>query len=111
MGKYEVAYENIIKVDFPSYETHKFDYLNMWSSKVYEGLILNKLEKQNEAVEAIKIGIDKMCLFDNSKFLVRAYKSLSEVYSDINDFQNAFIYLKKANEIQDIINKDDNIIF
>lgn len=111
LGKYELAYENIIKIDFPSYEKHKFDYLNMWSSKVYEGLILNKLGKKTAAIESIKIGIEKMYIFDNSKFLVGAYKSLSEVYSDMNDFENAFIYLKKANEIQDIIDKDDNIIF
>ena len=111
LNKYELAYENIIKVDFPAYETHKFDYLNMWYSKVYEGLILNKLGRQTEAVEAIKFGIEKMCRFDNTKFLVNAYKSLSQVYSDMSDFQNAFINLKKADELQDIINKDKNSIF
>lgn len=110
-GRYELAYENITKVDFPDYETHKFDYLNMWSAKVYEGLILNKLGRLPEAVEAIKAGIDKMSRFDSSKFLVMAYKSLSEVYSDMQDFQNAFICLKKANELQEAIDRDGNIVF
>ena len=111
LGEYKSAYENIIKVDFPSYEKHIYDYLNMWSSKIYEGLILNKLGKQHEAIEAVKLGIEKMSLLGYSGFLVNAYKSLSEIYSDMQDFQNAFLYLKKADEIQDIINKDDNIIF
>lgn len=111
LGNYELAYDNIIKVTFPSYEKHRYDYLNMWSAKVYEGLILNKLKRQDEAIEAIKLGIEKMSFFGSSKFIVNAYKSLSEVYSNMNNFENAFIYLKKANEIQDIISKDDNIIF
>lgn len=111
LGEYRTAYENIIKVVYPSYEKHKYDYLNMWSSKIYEGLILNKLGKQAEAIEAVKMGIEKMALLGYSRFLVNAYKSMSEIYSDMHDFENAFIYLKKADEIQDIINKDDNIIF
>jgi transcriptional regulator with XRE-family HTH domain len=108
---YKLAYENIQKIDFPSNVNHKFDYLNMWSSKIYEGLILSKLEKHTEGIAAIKIGIEKMSFMDNSKFLVSAYKSLSEVYSNIGDFENAFISLKKSNEIQDTINKDGSIFF
>lgn len=111
LGKYNLAYEHIIKVDFPAYEKHKFDYLNMWSAKVYEGLILAKLGKHKEGIEAIKVGIDKMLLFDKSKFLVSAYKNLSDLYSQINDFENAFITLKKADELQELINKDSSIVF
>lgn len=111
LKNYKLAYENIIKVTYPSHVKHKFDYLNMWSCKIYEGLILNKLGKQSEGIEAIKIGIEKMSIFHKSKFLVNAYKSLSEVYSDMNDFENAFIYLKKANEIQDLVNNDKSIVF
>lgn len=111
LGKYDLAYENIKKVDFPSYETHKFDYLNMWSSKVYEGLILNKLQKQEEALEAIKIGIEKMQTFGDTKFLADAYRSLGEVYSSMNDFKNAYLCLKKVDEIQEYIRHSDNIFF
>jgi Predicted transcriptional regulators len=111
LHQYEHAYKNIIKVNYSPKERHKYDYLNMWSGKVYEGLILNKLGKHNEAIESIKLAIDKMSIFDNSKFLAYACKSLSEVYSETNDYQNAFSYLKKYNEIQDIINKDNSILF
>jgi len=110
-GKYDLAYENVLKVDYPAYEKHKFDYLNMWSSKIYEGLILSKLGKHSEAISAILDGIEKMSFFHYSKFIVQAYRSLSDVYSEGNDYQNAFLYLKKANEIQDIIDKDDTILF
>ena len=108
---YKLAFKAIKKVDYPSYETHKFDYLNMWSAKVQEGLILSKLGKHSEAVAAIRIGIDKMSVVGDSKFLIFAYKSVSEIYSCINDFQHAFAYLKIANEIQDRINGDENMIF
>ncbi|WP_297427606.1 helix-turn-helix domain-containing protein [Clostridium sp.] len=111
LNNYELAYENIIKVNYPSHVRHKFDYLTMWSGKVYEGLMLSKLGKHSEGIEAIKIGIEKMSIFHKSKFLVHAYKSLSEIYSDMSDFENAFIYLKKSNEIQDLVNSDKSIVF
>ena len=111
LENYELAYKSIKKVDYPTYETHKFDYLNMWSAKVYEGLILNKLNQNSEAIDAVKTGIDKMSIVGDSKFLVFANKSISEIYSSMNDYQNAFAYLKIANEIQDRINGDENIIF
>lgn len=111
MEKYEQACEEILKVDYPVYETHKFDYLNMWSSKVYEGLILNKLGKNLEAVEAVRKGIEKMSVVGDSWFLIFANKSMSEIYSSMEDYQNAFMYLKAADEIQDRIKNDENIIF
>ncbi len=110
-GNYQQAYENIKKVDYPSNETHKFDYLNMWSSKVYEGMILNKLGRYDEAIAAVKTGIERMSLFKESKFLLRAYKAMSDIYSEANDFKNAFIYLKSANELQEKINNNKSILF
>lgn len=111
LNQYELAYENIVKVNFPTHVKHKFDYLNMWSAKIYEGLILNKLGKKTDGINSIKIGIEKMSFFDKSKFLANAYKSLSEVYSEIGDFENAFIALRKASEIQELINNDTSIVF
>jgi transcriptional regulator with XRE-family HTH domain len=111
MGEYEKALENIIQVDFPSNVRHKLDYLIMWSSKIYEGLILHKLGKHERAIEAIQLGIDKMLFFGDSNYLVHAYKSLSEVYSEKNSFENAFVALKKANDIKDRINEDGKIVY
>lgn len=111
LENYELAYDSIKKVDYPASETHKFDYLNMWSAKVYEGLILHKLGRNADAIEAVKTGIDKMSVAGNSRFLVFAYKSISDIYSSMNDYQSAFLYLKNANEIQDRIVEDGSIIF
>ncbi|HWT74624.1 MAG TPA: hypothetical protein VN258_07875 [Mobilitalea sp.] len=33
------------------------------------------------------------------------------IYSQAKDYQNAFLYLKKANEIQVIIDKDGTVLF
>lgn len=111
LENYEQAYKSIKKMNYPTYVTHKFDYINMWSAKIYEGLILNKLGKNPEAVDAIKLGIEKMSVVGDSKLLVFANKSISEIYSSMNDYQNAFLHLKIANEIQERINRDGNIIF
>ncbi|MDP4143319.1 MAG: helix-turn-helix transcriptional regulator [Bacillota bacterium] len=109
--EYELAYENIIKVDFSEDRLHKYDYLTLWSSKTYEGLILSKIGKYVDGIKAIKAGIEKMSAVGNSTFLVDAYKGLSEVYSEMGDFQNAFVSLKKATEIQDILDKSSENIF
>lgn len=111
LENYELSYKSIKKVDYPVYETHKYDYLNMWSAKIYEGLILNKLGRDSDAVDAVKAGIVKMTVVGDSKFLVFANKCISEIYSSMNDYQNAFLYLKNANEIEDRIKEDENIIF
>jgi hypothetical protein len=52
-----------------------------------------------------------MSVVGDSKFLVFANKSISQIYSSMNDYQNAFLYLKNANEIQDRINEDAGLIF
>lgn len=109
-GSCRQAYESIVKVDYPSGEAHRFDYLNMWSAKVYEGLILNKLGRYAEAVEAVKYGIEKMSIFKESKFLLNAYKALSDIYSEAGDFKNAFTTLKIANELQEKVN-NGSILF
>jgi transcriptional regulator with XRE-family HTH domain len=105
LGEYEKALENIRFMDYPTDAHHKFDYQNIWSAKIYEGLILNKLNGYNEAVEAVKMGIDKMEIFSEpeSKQLAFAYKSLSEIYSHGEEFEAAFKALKKANDIEDFL--------
>lgn len=100
MGKYDAAYDNISRVDFPDYIRHKLDYLILWSSKVYEGLILSKLGRHGEAIAAIKAGIEKLGRFGDTRYMADALKAMSEVYSEMKDFENAFTALKKADEIR-----------
>lgn len=113
LEKYKEAYETIKKADYQSViktHHHKLDYLYVLSGKIYEGLILNKLGNPTEAIKSIEYAIDKMNLFPNNKYFVFAYKSLSEIYSKMNDFEKAFKSLKKAEEIQNSLSKYENIV-
>lgn len=103
LSDYTGALKHITQVDYLSNEQtfrHKFDYLNLWNYKTQEGLILNKLGRTTEAIEAINMGIGKLKIFSNSKELAFAYKSLSDIYSNIGDYENAFKSLKKSDEIE-----------
>lgn len=98
---YEQALDALKLMEYPNYTPFKYDYLHIWSSKVYKGLCLNKLGRAKEAEAEIKQGIEKLQVVGESKTLAFAYKSLSEIYSDMKDFENAFTALKKANEIEE----------
>lgn len=101
LTEYQHALDMIKLVKYPTHIPFKYDYLHIWSSKVYEGLCLNKLNKAKEAIVVIKVGIEKLEVVGESKALAFAYKSLSEVYSDLEDFENAFAALKKSNELEE----------
>ncbi|MCM1988640.1 helix-turn-helix domain-containing protein [Oceanirhabdus seepicola] len=104
LKKYDLALENIVKAAYSSEVFIKPDYLYMWEAKVHEGLILHALGKSEKAIESIQYAIDKMIKFSYSSNLSFAYKSLSTVYSEINDFENAFYALKKSEEILSLLN-------
>jgi transcriptional regulator with XRE-family HTH domain len=101
LEEYQHALATLKHIQYPNYTPFKYDYLHIWSSKIYKGLILNKISKTKEAIEEIKQGIKKLEIVGNSKTLAFAYKSLSEVYSDMGDFENAFVTLKKSNELEE----------
>jgi len=73
----------------------------MWSGKIYHSLTLVKLGKYNEAIKQMHIGIDKLEVFENSVYHIFAYKSMSDIYSILEEFETAFKYLKKANDMED----------
>ena len=106
LNEYEKSLENLNMVDYSFYASHRLDYFEMWSGKIYEGLVLHKLGKSSEGIECINYGIQKIEVFKNSKELAFAYKSLSDIYSDTCNFQDAFIALKKADEIKSSLNKE-----
>jgi tetratricopeptide (TPR) repeat protein len=84
--------------------------LHIWSTKIYEGLCLYRTGRSTEAIDVIKSGIEKLEIAGESKALAFAYKSLSEVYSNLEDFENAFAALKKANEVDELV-KDNKIYY
>ncbi len=102
MEQYETALSYIMQTDYSNKEGHyhSFDHLMLHSGKVYEGLILSKLGKSKEALEAMLTGIEKMEAFRPGYFHVFAYKSLGEVYSLTGDYEMAYKALKKAEEYQ-----------
>jgi tetratricopeptide (TPR) repeat protein len=60
------------------------------------------LGKKEEALQAVMQGIEKMKIFSDTKGLAHAYKALSDIYSDMGNYENAFAALKKANEIEEV---------
>ncbi|WP_165442965.1 helix-turn-helix transcriptional regulator [Senegalia massiliensis] len=99
LEEYQKAYDEIRKTTFRNLLFHKADYVNMWLGKVYEGMILSKLGNINQAIESINKGIEMMSKVGISKYLSFAYKELSNIYSEIDDYKNAFKSLKKSEQI------------
>jgi tetratricopeptide (TPR) repeat protein len=100
LGMYNEAKKQIDLVEYPDKILDRIDFLYMWSGKIYEGLIENKLGNSQMAIDLINFGIEKMESLTSSKYHVFAYKSLSEVYSSLGNYEKAFTFLKKSNEIQ-----------
>lgn len=110
LEEYQQALDTLKGVQYPNYTPFKYDYLHIWSSKIYKGLVLSKLNKTKEAIHEINLGIEKMQIVGKSKTLVFAYKSLSEIYSGAGDFENAFTTLKKSNELEEFA-KENNLYY
>lgn len=100
LGEYEKAYDAIMKTEYKPRSHHKIDYFTMWTGKVYEGLILHKLGRTEEAITAINIGIEKLCFFSESKYLAFAYESLSSIYAGTEDYEIAYLLIKKAYDMR-----------
>lgn len=101
IGEFEKARECMQKVSFPEFIPHRIDIHYYLSAKIFEGLILYKLGNIEESIVVLTEGIKRMEGISHTRQLVFAYKSLSEVYSSIQDYQNAFVALKKADEVKD----------
>lgn len=99
MGNYEKALEEVSKCKYIDTVYHKADYLSMWLGKVYEGLILFKLGDTEKSIKYILKGIEMMKKKGNSKYLAFAYKELSNIYSQLNDYEKAFKFLKKSEQM------------
>ncbi|MDF2473411.1 MAG: helix-turn-helix family protein [Anaerocolumna sp.] len=110
LGDYYKAIDSVKQIVYPIFTPFKYDYLMIWSAKIYEGLSLMNLGSYFEGIEALKYGIEKMEVIKESKTLALAYRSLSEVYSKTGNFEEAFTALKRGNEIEEIA-KNKNIYY
>jgi transcriptional regulator with XRE-family HTH domain len=95
-GEYEKAYESIKKVDYSYYITHRFDYLNLWAARTYEGMILCKLGKTEEALKSVDESIKKLETLPMSVYLGFAYKNLSLIKYKSGDYKGAYEALNKT---------------
>lgn len=98
MGEYEKAYESIRRVNYGYHITHKFDYLFLWTGKIYEGMILSRIGRIQEAVDAIKEAVSKLELLPSSINLGFAYKNLSALLYETGDYKGAYEALSKSTE-------------
>lgn len=101
LENYEKALDYIRLIKYPDYIPSKHDYAYIWSSKTMEGLCYLKTGKKQEALAAIREGIEKLEVIGASGFLSDAYKAASEIYSDIGAYEEAFSALKKSNDVYD----------
>lgn len=101
LEKYEQALEVIALIQIPDYGLFKYDYLLFWKYRTYEGLCLSKLGRHGEALEAVKQGIKRLEVVGESKTLAEAYRTLSDIYSETGDYEDAFSALKTANKIEE----------
>lgn len=109
LGDYKNAFEIITRYDYSVNRFSKVDYLFTWTLKIYEGLILHKLNKSQEGIKSISTGIEKLLIHSNSKYLSFAYKALSEVYEELGDFKAAFEASRKSIEIKEALIKDGQV--
>jgi len=101
MEEYQNALDSITKIQYPNYSQNQYDYILIWRSKIYEGLCLNQLGKQEQALAVVLEGIERINIFGATKTLAFAYKTLSEIYSKNGNYESAFSILKKANYVME----------
>jgi transcriptional regulator with XRE-family HTH domain len=111
LGEYPAAYEAIKKIEYISRSNHKVDYLTMWTGKVYEGLILHKLSKTEEAFAAINTAIENLRYFGSSKYLAFAFESLSNINAEMNNYKLAYEAICEAYNIRISLLRQGKIAF
>lgn len=111
LGEYTAAYEAVTKIEYNSRSNHKVDYMTMWTGKVYEGLILHKLSREEDAIAAINTAIEKLNFFGISKYLAFAYDSLGTINADMNNYKNAYGAMCEAYNIRTTLVRQGKIAF
>lgn len=109
IGNYTKAIEALMKINSKEKPAYLMDCIYIATSKIYKGLIYCKLGNFQESVIEIEEGIKDIEFYSNLEYkgfvmcalneLSFAYNSLSEVYSLNGYYENAYILLKKSNEV------------
>lgn len=72
-----------------------FTQVDFWIHQLF-GIIYLHLGKYEEAIEAHKIAIELSFNYQ-IRYTIESYEDLSRVYEEMGDYENAFLYMKKAN--------------
>ncbi len=96
---YGKAMEYIGMIRYPEYIPSKYDYAYIWSAKTTEGLCRLRMGRKQEALAAVRKGIERLEVIGASRLLSEAYKAASEIYSEHDDYEEAYAALKKSTEI------------
>lgn len=102
--EYDQALSLFKKINYSTERLQKHDYLFFWATKIYHAHTLIKLGKLEQALIQMNLGIKKLERFNNSIYHVFAYKGMSSIYSSKQDYETAYKYLKKANDMESELN-------
>lgn len=112
LGNYEEAKGALLKINYNEKPVYQMDCIYMATSKIYMGLISYKLGEVEKAVDEIKEVIKEIEEYTTSEYegfvayalndLAFAYSSLSEIYSLSEKYEEAYLMLKKSNEMSSL---------
>ncbi|HPM01558.1 MAG TPA: tetratricopeptide repeat protein [Candidatus Cloacimonadota bacterium] len=76
-------------------------YLSM-SILIEKARILHELKQNSEALNLLNEAVHLANRFSRNALLAKAYHKLAEIYKDDNDYEKAWDYLLKANELENM---------
>ncbi|WP_035291041.1 helix-turn-helix transcriptional regulator [Clostridium sp. KNHs214] len=110
LSNYNNAIEDFSKIDYKHKIPHIIDCVYILTGKIYEGLAYGKLKEYDKAVSKIESFIKEVEIYITLEYkgivqyaymnLGFAYESLSEIYSQKEEYETAYTLLKKANELK-----------
>ncbi len=110
LGNYDEAIKELMKINHEEKIDYKLDCIYLLNSLVLKGLIYSKKEKYKEGIACIEEAIEGMMPFTSIEYkgfadyaykeISSAYEALSEVYSSLGNYEEAYSSLKKATELK-----------
>lgn len=115
LGNYDKALQDLCKISSDVKIIHLYDCIYILTAKIYKGLVYGKLKNFDKAIKELEDAIKQIEAYTNIEYmgsvtyaykqLSFAYESLSEVYSLKGDYEQAYVLLKKSNEIKILAKK------
>lgn len=110
LGNYNEALDDLSRITFKEKIYYMLDCIYILTGKIYKGLIYSKLKEYDKAIKEIEDAIKEIEIYTKVEYigfaryaytqLSFAYDSLSEVYSLKGEYDKAYSFLKKSNDIK-----------